>query len=440
MTTQFWIDVFACLKLFFQPATLIIFLRTFYDARFQWGKKKACLLLLLSGLYLLFTIFNHLLLQGIIMFASLFVVVYDYKGKKLYGFLKYQCLETLVILCMMAVSSLVMPYYFTDIDLNTDTIALTLSEELAYNIFVTIYFMVLFLVLHFKVHKQGVVIHRGKTEKTFNIVYIVVLLLIHGLRGSTERNNQVSMIILASFTLFASVLLPVFVYSRCIGEHYRQRTKIQEVYLQSELEHFRQYMHAQEETRRFRHDIRNNLLCMNEMVSSGDHDKLTQYLKDMVEITDSLSFKYVTGDILLDSILNSKAQIMEQQNIRFELDGVLAGGLSWKPMDICAVFANAVDNAVEACQKVNPENRHISMNIKSTPQFWLISIENSVAEAVDTKKLFQKNGGYTSKADSSRHGIGTYSMKQTVESYGAIMKAECTDQIFTLEIMIDKSK
>ena len=51
-----------------------------------------------------------------------------------------------------------------------------------------------------------------------------------------------------------------------------------------------------------------------------------------------------------------------------------------------------------------------------------------------------KNGGYTSKSDSSRHGIGTYSMKQTVESYGAIMKAECTEKVFTLEIMIDKGK
>ena len=214
---------------------------------------------------------------------------------------------------------------------------------------------------------------------------------------------------------------------------------MQELYLQSELEHFRQYMHAQEETRRFRHDIRNNLLCMNEMLATGDNEKLGQYIKDMVEITDSLSFKYVTGDMLLDSILNSKAQYMEQEQIQFELDGVLAGGLTWKPMDICAVFANAIDNAVEACQKLPAEQRYISMQIKSSPQFWLIAIENSVAKAVDTKKLFQKNGGYTSKSDSSRHGIGTYSMKQTVESYGAVLKADCTDSVFTLEIMIDKT-
>ena len=101
-------------------------------------------------------------------------------------------------------------------------------------------------------------------------------------------------------------------------------------------------------------------------------------------------------------------------------------------------IANACFGRVEACQKV-AENRYISMNIKSTSQFWLISIENSVAEAVDITKLFQKNGGYTSKSDSSRHGIGTYSMKQTVESYGAVLKADCTDSVFTLEIMIDKT-
>ena len=108
-------------------------------------------------------------------------------------------------------------------------------------------------------------------------------------------------------------------------------------------------------------------------------------------------------------------------------------------MDICNVFANALDNAIEACQKVEPERRQISMSIKSTSQFWFITIENPVAEAVDTSKLFLKNGGYTSKANADKHGIGTYNMKYTVESYGAMLKAECNDETFKLEILIDKS-
>ena len=79
------------------------------------------------------------------------------------------------------------------------------------------------------------------------------------------------------------------------------------------------------------------------------------------------------------------------------------------------------------------------MIIKSTSQFWFITIANPVTVAIDTAKLFQRNGGYTSKSDSAKHGIGTYNMKHTVEANGAMLKAECTDETFRLEIMIDKS-
>ena len=108
-------------------------------------------------------------------------------------------------------------------------------------------------------------------------------------------------------------------------------------------------------------------------------------------------------------------------------------------MDICNVFGNALDNAMEACKKLPPEQRYIHMSIKSTLQFWFITIENPVAAAVDTSKLFQKSGGYTTKDNASQHGIGTYNMKHTIESYGGILKAVCTDSAFAVEIMIDKN-
>ena len=79
------------------------------------------------------------------------------------------------------------------------------------------------------------------------------------------------------------------------------------------------------------------------------------------------------------------------------------------------------------------------MIIRATPQFWLVRIENPVQTAVNTGKLFRKTGSYTSKTDGN-HGIGTYSMKHTVEKYGGMIKAECADGRFTLEIMIDKSR
>lgn len=438
MEARHWLAIFGLVINYTMTASSILLLRCFYDAGFVWNRKKSFLLLIISTINLIGNLLSIPYIDNILFAAYVIISIYDYQGKKLVGFIRYAPVYLLIILIFVAIFSCVAAYIIPGFD--PDLIETDEGTMLTMAIIMSVYFVSMFLVLYFKVHKKGIVIKCGKRESLFLCGYLLILTIVVGCIQGEGIHSNVAMSVVGYFIAIMAVTPPIFVFSICIGNHYHHRTKMQEVYLQSEVEHFRQYMHAQEETRRFRHDIRNNLLCMNEMVASGDHEKLAQYIKDMVEITDSLSFKYVTGDMLLDSILNSKAQYMEQQGIRFELDGVLAGGLPWKPMDICAVFANAIDNAIEACQKVTPEDRCISMRIKSTPQFWLITIENSVAEIVDTKKLFQKNGGYTSKSDSSRHGIGTYSMKQTVESYGAIMKAECTEQAFTLEIMIDKSK
>ena len=79
------------------------------------------------------------------------------------------------------------------------------------------------------------------------------------------------------------------------------------------------------------------------------------------------------------------------------------------------------------------------MKIKSTPQFWFVRIENPVKEPVNVGLLFQEKGGYTTKQNAGKHGIGTYNMKHTVESNGGMLQAECTNLRFILEIMIDKT-
>ena len=296
-----------------------------------------------------------------------------------------------------------------------------------------------FFYLYYRVYKQNIVMKCGKRERIFVWIFSGACFGVGGLFWESNRESSLALGVLGATFILATVLLPVFIYYLRISGHYQERAKQQEFYMQAELEHFQQYKKTQEETSRFRHDLQNNLLCMDQLLSQGKKQEAAEYLKGLLEITENLRPKYVTGDEILDSILGVKSEIMAKNGIDFQLDGVLAGGLSWKSVDVCAVFANGLDNAIEACMKLPPEQRRIAMVIKATPQFWLVRIENPVQTAVDTGKLFRKNGSYTSKTDGN-HGIGTYNMKHTVEKYGGMIKAECADGRFILEIMIDKSR
>ena len=424
---------------FFMMADIILFLRCFYDPGFQWNNKKAVVLLIYSVIYVALyevnsrmPIYIELVLDNLIYV----IAVYDYQGKRLRAVFRFVWVYLIVACCAVLISEIGSVYIF--VGYNLMTLEMGLVQSVITSVLQSVFFAFIFFYIYQRIFKKGLFLRFKRREKIFAIVYTLLCIALMALVEFFGKGSDVVLAALGITFVLTAVLVPVFFYYLQISEHYQTLTKNQEAHIQAELAHFQQYQQMQEETSRFRHDIRNNLLCMNDMLHQGKTEELSGYLQNLMGAVEGMSKKYVTGDALLDSIVGVKAQTMEQHNIRFSLDGVLAGGLPWKPMDICNVFANALDNAIEACQKVPSEKREISMKIKATPQFWFITIENPVVEAVDTSKLFQKKGGYTSKANAAEHGIGTYSMKYTVESYGAMLNATCGGETFVLEIVVDK--
>lgn len=423
---------------FFHYAAVIVFIHCFYDPGFQWNTKKALLFLAAATLECIpIPVFEvDIIAATLVIVADLAILLYDYQGNRLRGLWHFLWVFFVIEGCAQTIIQIGISYIF--INFNYGSGITSWQSIITTSIEITV-FAFIFFYLYFSMYKRGIVLPWKNRERIFVFIYSIVFSALPRIFYYSGKDGDTSLVIMGISFVLTAVLIPVFFYYLQISEYYRNRTAIQEQHIQAELAHFQQYRQNQAETSRFRHDIKNNLLCVSDMLQQGKTAEASNYLMDLLDTVENLSKKYVTGDELLDSIVGVKSQIMEQHGIRFELDGVLAGGLPWKPMDICNVFANALDNAIEACQKVPPERRRISMRIKSTPQFWFVTIDNSIAEVVDTTKLFQKNGGYTSKSNSAQHGIGTYNMKHTVESYGAMLKAECTGEIFILEIMIDNS-
>ena len=138
---------------------------------------------------------------------------------------------------------------------------------------------------------------------------------------------------------------------------------------------------------------------------------------------------------MVDSLISAKLSKMESLGIGFKTDGVIDGGLNWKPMDICTVFANLLDNAIEAAAKT--ENGFISLEFRKSDHHRLIRASNSCTENVDCNALM--NGSHiTSKEDKALHGYGLGNIRKTVEKYGGMMRIACKDYVFTMELVLTK--
>ncbi|MBQ8600000.1 MAG: sensor histidine kinase, partial [Clostridia bacterium] len=101
------------------------------------------------------------------------------------------------------------------------------------------------------------------------------------------------------------------------------------------------------------------------------------------------------------------------------------------PVDLCIVFGNALDNAIEACLKLpHEEMKKISISAKQNADLFFIKITNPVVKQVKIRN----NMIMTTKEDVFSHGIGLYSIRKVAEKYNGHLDLQCNDRLFITEI------
>ena len=100
-------------------------------------------------------------------------------------------------------------------------------------------------------------------------------------------------------------------------------------------------------------------------------------------------------------------------------------------MDLCVLFGNLLDNALEACERL-PENekRFINIQAQLVKRCFLLEVKNScgLPEAVKM--------GTTRKANPDEHGIGLGNIKDVVQKYGGVMDMEVKKNVFLISILL----
>lgn len=102
-------------------------------------------------------------------------------------------------------------------------------------------------------------------------------------------------------------------------------------------------------------------------------------------------------------------------------------------MDICSIFGNALDNAIECEKKIeDKERRLIHVTVTQQKSFLMIRVENYFEG--DLK--FREGSPATTKKDKRMHGYGIKSIRYTVNKYGGALHINHKDNWFELQILI----
>ncbi|MBY1914502.1 ATP-binding protein, partial [Clostridioides difficile] len=178
------------------------------------------------------------------------------------------------------------------------------------------------------------------------------------------------------------------------------------------------------------HDLKNHMICIK---NYDTKEEIISYINNLeFQISEFEHFKN-TGNKTLDLILAEKISICKKYDIQIE-DNINISKLNFiKNNDICSIFANSLDNAIEACMDINNEiEKRIEVKATYINKFAIIKFINT---KVNDIKLIDKRI-QTSKDDDNIHGIGLASIKYIVNKYGGETIVNYSDNEFILKIMI----
>ena len=259
-----------------------------------------------------------------------------------------------------------------------------------------------------------------------NIFLIIALFKIEYTSGRDSFIN----IVISFFVILINIVILYFFDKLEKERKTREENIILQQRIDSEMQSIALFKQMYDEQRKNAHDFKNHLLTIKELANNPR--ELSRYMDSLLADSESGSYTVSTNNRIVDAVLNQKLMRAYQQDISVKFEISDLSKLFIENKDIVIILANAFDNAIEACEKM--EDRYIKIRIIDSDYSTLISFVNS------SPYVEIKNDGAipSTKPDNKHHGYGLKNIKAVTEKYGGIILTDYRDKQFQLTISIDK--
>ncbi len=182
------------------------------------------------------------------------------------------------------------------------------------------------------------------------------------------------------------------------------------------------------------HDLRHHVNALNTLSAEGRFSELGEYLREMKNDLPSPMPAEYCQEVTVNALLNHYNELCRLRDIPFDCAVRMPKECSIEPLHICVIFGNALQNALEASEKLSPESEpFISCKAAYDQGKLAITVENRF-DGVAPKKT--DSGGYASSKTEGEHGIGLQSISNLVEKYKGWYGTDINGDIFTLKLFL----
>jgi hypothetical protein len=217
--------------------------------------------------------------------------------------------------------------------------------------------------------------------------------------------HSILMIALFLFALLCNIMLIVETNNRINAALLQKHLQLQICRYQEIEQSFKHFQSV-------KHDLHNHLACLKTLLDQNKTKESCEYIYSMIDTVELLDVKTYTGNPFADALLNEKYYKALQDYIDLQFD-IQPIEILIQPMDLCIILGNAIDNAIEACNRMDPldTQKYITIKIILNKGYLLIEVVNSIVFVFKNKKT-------------------------TVEKYQGFLDIDINSTHFTLNIMM----
>lgn len=272
---------------------------------------------------------------------------------------------------------------------------------------------------------------RGLKESHWNklrllpFLYLISVVAFNMLsQENTTANKYAGFTFVSSFAVL-SIFLFYFVMRMLEKEEALRKLQLGAERARNQMELYHTIQQHYEQQRRFLHDYKNQLNCIQGLLDCGHTQEASAYITRM---TGSLRAQF--GDIntnhtVVNIILNQKYQTACDKGIPMTFVINDLSTLTMPEEDLVTLLTNLLDNALEACEALRAEQPSASPVI----QFKMVLEDDqlilSVRNPVNRPVQIENNTIVTSKKDSVCHGIGLSNVDCVVKKYCGTSVLNC---------------
>ena len=211
------------------------------------------------------------------------------------------------------------------------------------------------------------------------------------------------------------------------SEKIRQLIQLEEELKKMKSEYEERLLEVENNIRIYQHDMENHLICLMELAYEENANRVMNYVKELKnDFVDRKKQFYQTGNFIVDVLLNHYVSLLSD-DVKKDVKGKWIQDLDVTEVELCSVFSNLMQNAVEALTKPITNKKYLEIRFVQGKTYAKLEIKNSLERLPEQDR---QGNLISTKEDRKKHGIGLMNVRRIVEKNGGKFEIEMTKEEF----------